>query len=446
MKIVILGAGTVGFQLARILTEEEKDVVLVEKDPQVAKYVTNHLDCLVINDEGNNVEILKQAGIEDADFFISVTHSDEMNIVSCMIVASEYNVPCKIARIRNRAYFSKANRTSFPGIDHLVHPEIEAAQAIINTVEHGATSDVKGFEYSDIQIRNILVDKDSFFDNKQLWEIKQSLGEEFLIVGISRKHDFIIPKGDTMVRAPDILYLIARKNNLESIFAKAGRPKKKLRKIMVVGASEIGSYVANHLLKLKKEVTLVDRSYKKSKELAVDFPGALVIHANISDENVFREERLHENDLIITTTDNQELNILTAIYAKAIGIKRAVALVANNNYLQIANKLGLDATISPKISSVDAILRLIRVGNVKQVHSIFDGSTGIIELFIDDNSPVVNQAIKDIVLPPDTLIVSVRRDKKMSIPDGNFVIEKDDTVVVVAKKEALPAMEKIFNG
>ena len=447
MKIVVAGAGEVGFHIADHLIKEGKDVVLIEKDADRAKFVSSHLDCLVITGEPSNLDILKQAGIQKADGFISATDFDEVNMISCFIVASEYEVPVKIARVRNMEY-SKTRLVGqkYSGIDYIVNPEIEAAKNIASTVQHGATSDIFLFENSDIQLRDIFVDDESYFNCKSLKEIRTDLKEDFIIAGILRDTDVIVPTGDTIVKDKDHIYIVASKNTFFQVLKKAGTPQKNLRTVIVLGGGKIGRYVTEFLIKMGKNVKLVDKSYEKCKRLASDYPDVMVLNADISDESLYEEENLHKADAIVTTTRNEELNILAAIYGKSKGIKRSVALVNKTNYLNIADDLGIDSTVSPKLSSVNAILKHIRGGNTKSVYKIFDGKAEVSEFQVNKEAPVSGKALKDIKLPTGSLILAVIRDGKNIIPDGNFILKGQDSVITFCAKDTAESLHKFFSG
>ena len=230
MKVVILGAGVVGYQIAKNLINEGKDVVIIERDSDRAKIVSSQLDCIVINDEGNNVNTLKRAGIRSADYFLSVTDSDEINMINCGIVASEFNVPIKIARIRSLDYStSRIFNKEFMGIDYTVNSEVETARAIQTTIKHGATSDVLLFENSTVQMKNIQVHKNSFFKNKTLIEIRQKSTERFLIAAIIRNGEMIIPYGNTVIKEDDNIYILAKKEKMTDIFTLAGLKYEKIQ-------------------------------------------------------------------------------------------------------------------------------------------------------------------------------------------------------------------------
>ncbi|PLX70837.1 MAG: Trk system potassium transporter TrkA [Denitrovibrio sp.] len=446
MKIVVAGAGEVGFHIAEHLIKEGKDVVLIEKDADKAKHASLHLDCLVVHGETTNLEILKQAGIQKADAFISATDYDEVNMITCFIVNSEYSVPVKIARVHNMEY-SKTRLVGhrYSCIDYIVNPEIEAAKTIAHTVQHGATSDIFLFDNSDIQLRDIFIDEDSFFCGKSMKNIKQELREDFIIAGVMRDNDVIVPTGETVLQSQDHIYIIATIRTFMQILRKTGTPHKKLRTVIVLGGGKIGRYVTEFLIKMGKHVKLVDRDYDLCKKLASDFPDILVLNGDISDESLFEDEGLSKADAIVTTTKNEELNILAAIYGKSKGIKRSVALVNKTNYINISDNLGIDSTVSPKLSSVNAILKYIRRGNVKNVYKIFDGKAEVSEFTVNIGAPVDQKALKDIKLPSGSLILAVSRSGENIIPDGNFVLHGGDSAITFCIKDTADSLQKFFS-
>lgn len=449
VRVVILGAGVVGVQIARQLINEGKDVVLIDRDHERAKFVSTHLDCMVINDEGIKTRILKSAGIEQADCFISVTNSDEINMISCSIVASEFGVPLKIARVRNIDYtastvFSKA----FPGIDYMVNSEIETARLIANTVALGADSDVILFENSDFHMRNIVIDRHSYFRNRSIKDIRKHLIDKFIIPGIIREGAFIIPSGDTIIAESDNVYILASVKTMTNIFAEAGKKSEKIDRILIAGGGNIGTLVCRYLMRTGRKITLMETDYDRCKKLSERFPDALIINSDISDESIFEEEGLDRYDLIITATGDQELNILASVYAKSRGIKRAVAVVEKTNYISIASQLGIDSTISPKNSTVDAILKFLRRGDIRSVHSLFDRKVGVaevIEFNAGQNTKIVGKKIKDIDLPQNSLILLISRGDENIIPSGDSVIDEGDTVLIIVSKASIEEIDKFFS-
>ncbi len=447
MKVIIAGGGTVGFETARHLVAEKKDVVIIERDPERVKFLAAHLDCLVIGADASDADALRQAGDGDVSFFVAVTSSDEMNLICCGIAETIFPKAKRIARIRNAVY---ANATSkgrpFLGADFVVTPEIETARQILDTVTRGAVSDVLRFEGTSIQVWNTLVDRKSPFRNRKLVQLRKEISEPFLVAGILRNDEMVIPTGVTTVREGDRIYLAAAEETLQRLLAKSGRKRSRIERVILVGLGKVGMLVARHLLKRGMQVTIVESNYEKCKAFSSDFPDALVLCGDISDESLLQDERLDNYDLIIATTGSQELNILSAVYARTLGVNRSIALVNSANFLRVASRLDIDSTISPKTGTVDAILKCLRRGTVKEMYSIFDGAAEVIEMVVDPAAPVVGKMVMHAELPEETILVAVIRDGKDIIPHGAFVVQAGDIVIVIAKRAAIPKIETLFTG
>ncbi|MDA3949513.1 MAG: Trk system potassium transporter TrkA [Spirochaeta sp.] len=462
MKVVIVGAGAVGYQLAKQLISENKDVVLIEKNPDTARKVQEFLDCMVVTGEGTNHEVLRQAGTGTADYFVAATDSDEVNMIACGIVSSEFQVRAKIARVRNFDYHSsRLSEKRFLGIDFVVNPEIEAARAIMRAVDFGAVSDIMVFEQSQVQIRTIVVERDGPLSGHSLQELSHILPGTFLVAVVIRDNHYMIPSGETRLQGGDILYIVANADDFDRIFAHIGKGRHSLKRVILVGGGRIGQQVASHILgderqtlfqrvtqritgHEKRMLKIVDRDYQRCKTLIDRFPDALVINADISDDGAFEEQHFTNSDLVIAATENQELNIVTALYAKSLGVKRSVVLVNRAGYAPIAAQLGIDVPVSQKNAIVTTILRFIRSGAVRSIHTISDGRIEAIELTVATDSRASGRAIQDLPLPKDSLIVALERDGESLVPGGSNVIRSNDHLVVVVKKEHADKVQEIF--
>jgi len=463
MKKIIVGAGNVGLQLARKLIEEKHDVVLIERNIDKVRKAGGSLDCMVIHGEVNNRDILKQASINEADFFISVTESDELNMIACGMVASEYKVPYKIARVRNFEYTSSSiAQKPFLGIDYVVNPEVEAARAILRSIEHGAISDIINFEGTTFQMRTMVIGEYSRFRDRRIEDIKSEVQYDFIVAVIVRENGYIIPQGDTIIRERDTLYLIGTLAHLQTAFETEGKPRKELRKIVVVGGGRIGSYVTRSLIKnneresfisrmlesfvprQKRNVVIIEQDYDRSKQLAEEFSQALVLYGDVSDEGLLEENGLADYDLLISATGNQELNLVTSMYAKSIGIKRSIALVNKNDFLKMASKLSVDTTISMNNAVVNSILKLVRKGKVHSIHAISGGNLEVIEMSVDNGCQVANRMIKDIKLPYHSLILFISRGDENYLPHGNDMLLGGDNIVLITRKEHVNKLDQMF--
>lgn len=447
MNIVIVGAGEVGTHIASQLVAEQKDVVIIEKDPECAAKASNMLDCLVITGEGSNVDILKQAGAENADIFIAATSVDEVNMISCFVAGSAFNTPVKIARVRNVDYMRGGLlKNSSIGIDYLVNPEIEAAFDIVQTVLHGASSGIFAFQGTNAQLRDFLVKDDSIFNGVLVKDIRSIIDQNFIIAGVSRNEMLHIPKGDFQILTGDHIYIVALGKSFNKILTRAGMTVDKLKRIVLVGGGLIGKHIAGMLIEDGKDVRIIEKDYERCKELSALYPEATVINGNISDQDVFEEENIAYTDAIITTTQSEELNILAGVYAKSKGVKRAVALIDKLNYTTLATNLGIDSCISAKLSSVDAILKFIRKGNIKNVYTIFEGQAEAIEFIVgSSNKNIIGKKIMDLKFPSGCLIIAVQRHRKTIIPTGSLVIEEGDSIITFAAHDEISRLEELFN-
>lgn len=462
MKIIIAGAGTAGYQLAKELVSENKDVVIIERNEELAKFVSDNIDCMVINGNVNDIKVLEDAGIASGDFFISMTDSDELNILACSIVHNEFGNTYNIARVRNKSYYdTKLIKSKGLGIDFVVNPEIESAKRIAKLIQFGVSSDMVFFEKSNIQMRRLLVTARSRLIDKPLYEIRKLIGIDFLIAGFIRDDEFIIASGNTILKENDQIYILSSTEKLDKIFGLIAGEKSSINNIIIVGGGVVGRYVLDMLnektnstfLKYfkrpympgqKKFIRLIEKDQELSKKLAEKYSDIIVINEDITDENIFEEEQLGKCDLIITVTENSELNVLMSIYSKAYGIKKAIALVKKKNYLSIASKLGIDALISPNNSIVNSILKHIRKGKIKSVHTLSSTDTEVIEMTIEKTSPIANKKIKDIPLPKDSLILVINRVSKSYIPDGEFEIHPKDDIILITRKKNLQEIERLF--
>ncbi len=465
MYVVILGAGRVGYMLSRQLIDEGKSVALIEKDSSRVKEVQNSLDCLVINNSGSSLEVLRKAGIQKASAFVSVSSSDELNLIACSIVAAEFPSVITIARIRNLGYSdTKLINEKILGIDHIINPDLEAARAVTLALKHGARSDIMLFEKTKFQMRDILLGKNSFLINKPLKDARLECQKEFLIPVVIRENYYLIPEGDTILEEDDRAYILADEADFEAIFAKEKINNQKIEKILIVGGGTLGALIVDNIiggetlvsgffssvkkfLKLgKKNLHIIDKDYERCKILAERFPSALVTCQDVMEDGVLENPEIVSSDLIITATGNHELNIITGSYAKTLGIPKAIALVVKKNYQHLAHNLNLDVSISRNNTVVDSIMKVVRKGIIKNVYGISGGKLEVIEFLLTGSSEISGKRLKDLKFPEKSLILFITRQGETIIPYGSLVFQEDDHLAFITERESMRKLESMITG
>jgi len=482
LRIIIVGAGRTGTQLAKYLVQEKHDVSLIESNEERARHASNRLDCLVLHDEGNSLSTLEEAGGQKADALVCVTDSDEVNMLICGLAASRHPEMLKIARVRNDEYVRLNQNTmqqpAILGIDCFVHPDVEAARAILRAISHGALGNILSFAGTSYELGSINIAEGSVFDGLCLKDYRSVIKEDSLVTLLEREsgssRECILPEGATILRKGDRIHILASEEKMEQIFQLAGSNEKPLHKIGIVGGGRICSIIAEGILKSNdgdidteasgheevkhnlfsvfrsfipkssRRVVIVEQDYNVCKDMSARFPEALVLNEDISDESFVAEERLGDLDLIISTTTNQELNIISAIFLKYRGVRRAIAMVSGSSHESIARQLGVDVVISMESVVVNSILSNLMGKGMKEVHRLGDGTLEILETEIGEDSPAAEKSIVEFKLPDGGLIMLVNRGEASFIPRGDYVFKTGDKVIFIAKNAKEVELEKFF--
>lgn len=463
MKIIIVGAGFTGVQLAKRLVSEKNDVVLIDNDEETVRHTSNRVDCLVVQANGNSLETLESVGIEKADALVALTASDELNMITCSLVDSVYPDVIKIARVRNDEYYANSkllasqkhlettSNSPLYGINVMVHPDVEAARTIVAAYEHGAVAKVMEFKDSSYAIASVDIEKGSNLEGILVQNIKPLVSFGFLIVAVAHEGKSFLPRGDTKLYAGDTLSLLLDKNQL-SDFLKLARTtdQKPIKRIALVGAGKVGSNVADDLLKktgavnflskmfdkkLKSHIHLViiEKDRKLAKEAAARFPEVTVYNADITDESFVEEENLSNFDLVIAATRNHELNIVTSAYFKAKGCSKSICLVTSSSYAPITHNIGIDVIVPIKDAVVDTIMSHLRGKSVTGIHTFSEGTFEVVEYELPKNSKVCGISLKDLRSGVERfLILLINKGETYTIADGNTVLSGGDKLVFIA--------------
>ncbi|MGE4453729.1 MAG: Trk system potassium transporter TrkA [Sphaerochaeta sp.] len=447
-KVIILGAGRRGLGLAKQLITDGKDVVILDSSFERVEQAVSKLDCLGVLGNGTDLAKLTEAGVAQAEAFVAVTDSDEINLVSCGLVSSSFPETKTVAAIRSLVYTgTEGLKEGLLGIDFIVNPNAETARSLYNIIEQGVNGNVLSFSNSRLLLYNFYIEKQSSYVGSSISEMRSKLDADFVIAAIKRRGQVLVPSGETTIQGEDTLSIIAETQEVTDILKTVGKLQKRPNNMVLVGASKITRAMLNRMSpSMRSKVTIVDQDPEVCKEFSERFREILVIKADITDEDIMAEEQLGSYDLLIALTDNDELNIITASYAKRIGIMRSMALIKqNNNYSRMASYLGIDVVISTTDTTVDSLLRYLRGTNVSSVHSLFNGQMEVYEFVIHPQSTACGKQLKDIDMRKKAIVAGITDSTgKSSIPTGFSTLNDGDTVVVATLRKATEFIQKLF--
>jgi trk system potassium uptake protein TrkA len=459
MKVVIIGAGMIGLHIAHELIDERRDVVLVEKDPEAARKASDELDCLVINEDGSRPETLRKAGASDAAWFLALTGSDEVNIVACGLVSAESPTVRTLARVENPFYssLSEAQRRAF-GLHVIINPDAETADAIGRIVEDGFAEDVVPLHGGRLQLRTVEASSVPAFIGKSLKEAKSGAGKGVLVASVVRSRGMIVPDGDFVVESSDILYLLGTPGTLDGFLGQIAGVKTEAKRILVIGATSVGERLVerflarskagflSRLVGKKRVVTLLDSSSGAAKRIARSHQGVEVIQGDSSEEGVLERAGIERADLVVCATESQAFNVLTAQLAKELGAKKSLAITLNDRYMVLGSSLDVDALVSVKDVVAAAVLETVRRANIRTIHGFYEDDVELVELRVDAASDVSGRSLKEIVLPKGVLVAFVLQADEMLVPTGATVLNGGDVIGLVARKQGIAVLERVFGG
>lgn len=445
MKIVILGAGRRGTELASHLIEEKNDVVIVDSSKQAVDAALSKLDCLGITGNATDITVLRNAGCADSDVVIAVTESDEINLIACGMVKSSFPKVKTLATIRSLSY--SGLKTGLLGIDYIVNPNNEASRNIRDIIQTGIFGGAYSFSNTSLLLFNYHIKKGSRLDGKSVMEARKALNVDFVIAAIERQHQGIVPEGSTLLQAGDTLSIVTDETNLDKLLQAAGNKQEKIHKIALVGATRLcETLLASFSKRERSGITLFESDSALCEEAASQFPEILVINADVTNEGTLEEEHVNAFDLLISLTDDDELNVITASYAKRIGVRHSVALVKNNNnYVRLARHLDLDIVVSTIQATVDSILQLLRGDNISSSHSLFGGKFEVSEFLMTKASKLTGKHLHEINMKQKGIVAGITTaDGKSFIPNGDTLIKEGDRLLVTYNHYGTAFIQDLF--
>jgi trk system potassium uptake protein TrkA len=445
MNVLIIGAGDVGTHLARRLSREHQ-VTLVDSDDEVVKRASAQLDALVVEGDASDFDILRKAGIADADVVAALTHNDELNLIICQIARAASPEADTIARVRKEEYLQPDFILSRErlGVDFFVHPEMETAQEIARLLRNPVSTNSVELADGRLQITGMRLDRNSPWCNRQIKDLAAAHPDlPFRIVGVKRKEADIIPRGDTALRQGDHFFVICEEGAVEAVAKISGQPKGDIRNVMILGGGLISQYLARELDR-KMHVKIIESNQETTEKVAELLPDTLVIHGDGTDIDLLAQEGIMDMDAYVALTGSDEVNIISTLVARHLQVHRTMALVNNLDYMPITPTIGLDAVVSKELIAVNAVLRFIQ-GKLPSASTAVPGfDLEVIESEAPPDSRVTERPIKDLKFPEEALIAAVLREGKVIMPTGGLRIQAGDRVVVFAQPEARKDVLKFF--
>ncbi len=433
MRVIVIGAGEVGYDVARILSMEQHDVVVVDTDTAALDRTRDKLDVMTVLGSGTSADVLSECGIQRADMLIAVTAVDEVNVIACMM-ADRLGVGTTIARVRSNELTRTKSvlKAQDFGIDLIIHPEESAAEEIVRLIRRSAATDVLSFADGRLQLVGMRLDESSPVVGLRLLDVAQQLSSvPFRIMSIVRGVRTILPGGAEFLRKGDQIFVMARPRDLPHVIKLMGKEDGRLHHIMVLGGTPVGARIAAHLAEGKnKRIKLVEPNRERAEALAEELGNVLVIHGDATDVDLLALEGLGEMDAFVAVTDDEESNLVTCLMAKHLGVKKTVALLSKGAYIPISQTIGLDAAVSKKLAVSREVLRFLRGKNVLSVATVHGLDAEILEIEAHPRSQATQGPLSTLKLPKGLLVSAVIHRGSVEVATGSTEISAGDRALV----------------
>lgn len=447
MKVIIVGAGEVGFHIASRLALENKDVVVIDTKMEALRRVSESLDVHVVNGSGSSPVVLEEAGLKTAEILLAVTNSDEANLVACLVADIVSPTTKKLARIRKAGYdgYHDHFKEFSPHIDRVINPEIEVVKTIERLIKVPGSVEVEVFAGGRLQFIGMRIDKASRLDGVQLVDMPAiSGGTPPLVAAVVRNDRMIVPSGRDQLLAGDLVYFISAVDNLSGILELFGKETASTKRALIVGGGRIGERLARALEDKSIHTKIIEKDQERCRELADKMNKAVVLHGDGSDQSLLQEENIQDVDVLITLTNDEETNILVSLLGKRMGARNTITKITKFSYFPLMGTIGLEQVVSPRLSAIDTILQHVRKGRVLSAISVHGEQAEVIEAVALETSDIVGKPVRKIAFPKGALLIGIVRDDEVIVPSGESMIEPDDKVVIFATRQVVPKIEKML--
>jgi trk system potassium uptake protein TrkA len=451
MKAIICGGGQVGSSIARELAAERVDVTVIDQSPDLIRRIRDTLDVTTMVGFASHPDVLEAAGARDADMIVAVTFADEVNMIACQVAHSLFNVPMKIARVRDQSYRNPIwadlfSRDHLP-IDVIISPEIEVARAIGRRFTVPGSFEMIPLAQNRLRLIGVRCEANCPILDTPLRQLTTLFPDLRLsIIGIIREGKPIVPRGDDHLEVNDEVYIVIDGEHVPRAMAAFGHDEKEARRVVIIGGGNIGQSLAKDIEEQFSGVNarLIELDKDRAQEAAQALSKTIVIHGDALDPEILDEANISKASTVVAVTNDDEVNILASLLAKRYGAERAVTLVNSNTYNPLLAPLGIDVVVNPRVITVSTILQVIRRGRIRSVHSIGENFGEVIEAEALETSSLVGKPIKDAKLPAGVIVASIVRDDKVLMVDKDTVINVGDIVIIFATKDAVRKVERMF--
>ncbi|MGW8283538.1 MAG: Trk system potassium transporter TrkA [Gemmatimonadota bacterium] len=448
MRIIIVGAGEVGYHVAERLSKEQHDVVVVDVDRDRLDYVETHIDVAVIEGSGVNPVVLDEAGIESAGLLLAVTSIDEINLVVCMAVPARPDL-VKVARVSNPDFYREGNalHPSRFGVDVLINPEKELAVETFRLLQSTAATDLTVFAGGAVQLIGLTVLENAPADGKTLGELAVATrNRSLLAVAVERDGTTIIPDGGTTLLAHDHVYAVATADEIPKALELTGHARTTLRQVLIAGPSREAFYLAQLLDQHGVHGTILVPDPEIAREFAERLEHTLILQGNATNVELMEFEGAAETDAFVALTEEDEANIIASLVARDLGVRQIITLVNRTDYLPLARRIGLETAVSPRISAANAILSHVRRGSVNRVAVFKDSDAEVISFQVGADCPLIDRPLMELDFPDHAILAAIVRDRRVEIPRGSSRMEVGDEAIVFALADAIGDVTALFPG
>ena len=452
MKVIVCGAGQVGFHIASHLASEGNDVTVIDQRPDVIRKISDSLDVKGMVGFASHPKTLEEAGAPDADMIVAVTFADEVNMVACQVCHSLFNVPTKIARVRQQDYLAPMWRDLFSRdhmpIDVIISPEIEVARAITRRLQVPGAIDMIPFADGKVRVLGVHCTEDCPILHTPLRQLTELFPDlNMFIVGLLRGDRMIVPSGDDQIAPGDDVYFAVDSRHMDRALAAFGHEEKEARRVIIVGGGNIGLFLAKEIEEHHRDVNLkvIEVDPARAEIVADQLSRSVVLNGSALDREILEEANVAATETIVAVSNDDEVNILSSLLAKRYGAQRAVALINDLTYGQLVGSLGIDVVVSPRDVTVSTILQHVRRGRIRAVHSLREGLAEVIEAEALETSPLVGSPLREVKLPAGIIVGAIVRGEEVIMPRGDTVVRANDRVIICAVAGLVKKVEKLFS-